>query len=524
MLDLRVLIVAPTRRDGEVTRRLLHASGVDSEACADLRALVTELHRGVGALVLTDAAIAQPDFVRVVEALGAQPAWSDVPVVVLCQDRSEAPASTRALQLLTNVTLLDRPASSRSMISAVQAALRARRRQYQIRDQLAQQQRAEDALREADRRKDEFLATLAHELRNPLAPIRTGMQVLARVPAGSDQFAELQRMMERQLVQLVKLIDELLDVSRISTGKVVLQRETVDMRAIVEAALEGSQPVLDAARHVVSVRLPPAPVWVHGDPSRLAQVVGNLLTNAAKYTPAGGAIDVVLDVEDGQAAVRVSDNGVGIPADMLEQVFVMFTQVDRTLDRAQGGLGIGLSLVRRLMDLHGGSVHATSPGLGRGSTFTVRLATTGTAPPQVPAEIAPTSAAGMRRLRVLVVDDNADAADSLALSLELDGYRTRTEYSGEAGLQAVDEFDPHVVLCDIGLPGIGGYEVATRLRADPRHAGLLLVAVTGWGSEEDQARSRAAGFQVHLVKPAGLDSVAGILQREETRLHAAGAV
>ena len=512
MLDQRVLIVAPTRRDGEVTRRLLHADGVDGEVCPDLAALALELARGVGAVVLTDSAVAQREFTRVLDALQAQPAWSDVPVVVLCQDRSQAPAGTRALQLLTNVTLLDRPASARSMISAVQAALRARRRQYQIRDQLDHQQQAEDALRDADRRKDEFLATLAHELRNPLAPIRTGMEVLARVPIDGAQSKRLQQMMERQLAQLVKLIDELLDVSRISTGKVVLQLETVDMRTIVESALEGSHPAIELAGHVVSVALPPQPVWVRGDPSRLAQVVGNLLTNAAKYTPSGGAIDVRLVEEGGEAVVRVSDNGVGIPAHMLDQVFVMFTQVDRTLDRAQGGLGIGLSLVRRLMQLHGGSATAESAGLARGSTFTVRLATS-VAPEAGPAPTASVPGRAAPGLRVLLVDDNADAADALALSLQLDGYATRTEYSGEAALVAASEFAPHVVLCDIGLPGIDGHEVATRLRAQPRNRDMLLVALTGWGSEEDKVRSRRAGFDCHLIKPASLGSVVEILQR-----------
>lgn len=514
MSDQRVLIVAPTRRDGEVTEGLLRGAGVKCVVCAGLPALVEELPAGVGALVLTDGAITQPAFAQVIDALGAQPAWSDIPTVMLCQDRGQAPAGARALELLSNVTLLDRPASARSMVSAVQAALRARRRQYQIRDQMADQDKAEEALREADRRKDEFLATLAHELRNPLAPIRTGMEVLARVPSDDAQSARLQRMMERQLAQLVKLIDELLDLSRISTGKVVLQQEPVDMRTIVESALEGSQPAIELARHVVRVELPPQPVWVCGDPSRLAQVVGNLVTNAAKYTPSGGAIDVALVQEAGDAVVRVTDNGVGIPSDMLDQVFGMFTQVDRTLDRAQGGLGIGLSLVRRLMELHDGSATADSAGLGRGSTFTVRLAVTD-ARPGVIATVPVVPPAGARRLRVLLVDDNADAADALALSLQLDGYRTRTEYSGEAALLAAAEFEPHVVLCDIGLPGIGGHEVATRLRAQPRNDGMLLVALTGWGSKEDQARSRTAGFDNHLIKPASLDTVVGILQRAE---------
>jgi two-component system, sensor histidine kinase len=514
MGDQRLLIVAPTRRDGEVTQGLLERAGVSGMLCADLAQAAAAIDGGIGALMLTDAAFSSPAMPVLFEALERQPAWSDIPVLVLVQGRAQSPATGKLLARLTNLTLLDRPVSSRAMVSAVQAALRARRRQYQIRDRIEAQRRAEEALREADRRKDEFLATLAHELRNPLAPIRTGMQILPRVAADSRQFADLQGMMERQLGQLVKLIDELLDVSRIATGKVVLQLETVDMRSVIDAALEGSQPAVDAAGHHVEVRLPPGPVWVRGDPSRLAQVVGNLVNNAAKYTLPGGRIEVALETDGGDVVVRVSDNGLGIPADMLEQVFVMFSQIDRTLDRAQGGLGIGLSLVKRLMELHGGTVAASSEGLGRGSTFTMRL-------PRVPAPEtrAPTPAAararGARQLRVLVVDDNTDAADALALSLRIDGYVTRTEYDGEAALAAAAAFDPHVVFCDIGLPVLGGHEVARRLRADPRHADTLLVALTGWGSEEDQLRSRAAGFDVHLVKPASIASVFEVLHAFE---------
>jgi signal transduction histidine kinase/CheY-like chemotaxis protein len=410
------------------------------------------------------------------------------------------------------VTVLDRPTSTRAMVSAVQASLRARRRQFQIRDQIIERLKAELALRDADRRKDEFLATLAHELRNPLAPIRTGLQVLDQVAADAPQGARVRAMMERQLKQLVKLIDDLLDVSRIATGKVMLQRERLDLRKVIEAALEGTQPFLDAAQLKVDVRTGNNPVWVVGDASRLAQVVSNLLHNAAKYTPHGGQVRVSLGRSDGQAVLRVVDDGAGIPPDMLEQVFELFAQVKRSPERTQEGLGIGLSLVRRLVLLHGGSVVAESAGLGTGSTFTVRLPSVG-APTATVATADAGRAAAQRRMRVLVIDDNVDAADALAIQLEMHGHLTRTEYGGATGLRVAQEFDPEVVFCDIGMSGVDGHEVAARLRTDPRHASTVLVALTGWGSEEDKRRTRSTGFDFHLVKPVSVDAVNEILSR-----------
>lgn len=513
---MRVLIAAPTRRDVDVTIQLLHRAGVLAVPLErDAEAMLGQLRKEVGAILVADASLDGRRMDALLDGLARQPAWSDVPVVLLTRDRERSPSAARMVAALTNLTLLDLPVSMASMVSAVLAALRARRRQYDIRNQLIAQAEAEQALRDADRRKDEFLATLAHELRNPLAPIRTGLQALAKLPAGEDaDAARLREMMERQLRLLVKLIDDLLEVSRISTGKIRLDRERVDMRGVIESAIESSGPAFDAGRHDLRVQLPEAPVWVLGDPTRLSQVVSNLLTNAAKYTPAGGSIRVALEVEGSNAVVRVSDNGAGIPADMLDRVFELFAQVDRTLDRAQGGLGIGLSLVRKLMALHGGSVTAESPGLGQGSTFTVRL-------PAIDAESTdpsttlrtPGGARGMRRLRMLVVDDNSDAADALVMLLQTSGHEMRAAYSGTAALQVAGEFRPDVVLCDLGLPGIDGYAVASYLRGNPQFVSTVLVAVSGWGTEEVKRRARNAGFDFHLVKPVELDSVNRILER-----------
>jgi signal transduction histidine kinase/CheY-like chemotaxis protein len=542
--DQRILIVPPTRRDGVVTVALLRQVDVACVVCADLADLAVELRAGVGVVMLTEAALVHPRMRGVLAALEEQPAWSDVPVLVLARERDQSTSALRVLALMRNVTILDRPASTRSLVSAVLAALNGRRRQYQIRDHLVERRRAELALLEADQRKDQFLATLAHELRNPLAPIRTGLQVLQRIPGDGDRATQVRAMMERQLGQIVKLIDDLLDVSRISTGKIVLRRERVDMRQVVGAALEVSQPMVDAAQHRVALTLPPEPVWVVGDASRLAQVVGNLLNNAAKYTPSGGVITLTLslapartqtpdgppdstpddtgaqsftDRATGQAVLSVADNGVGIPPHMLASIFDMFTQVNRTLDRAQGGLGIGLSLVRRLMALHGGSAVAESAGIGQGCTVTVRLPALHTLPPTRPtlppgpADNADTPP--QRQARVLVVDDNADAAETLALLLQAHGHQTRTEYSAAAALLTAADFAPQAIFCDVGMPGMSGHELASRLRADARFATTLLVAVTGWGSADDRRRTEGAGFDYHLTKPVSLAAVATILAK-----------
>ena len=386
---------------------------------------------------------------------------------------------------------------------------------------ISRRKRAEEALLDADRRKDEFLATLAHELRNPLAPLRMGLGLLARIPSGQD-FTRLRVMMERQLGHLVRLIDDLLDVSRIRSGKMELARERTEVRAVVEAALEISRPLVDAAGHTLTVSLPEAPLVVHGDPTRLAQALSNLVNNAARYTPPGGRIEITVDACGDEVRLRVADNGCGIPRAMLFRVFDMFTQVDRTLTRTQGGLGIGLSLVRQLVEMHGGQVTAESPGPGLGSTFTLRLplalppslapslATDASATAEPPSS-RPTPSGRMRRVRV--IDDNVDAADTLVEMLRLFGHEALAVHDGTAAFAAVRGRPPEVVLLDIGLPGMDGYEIARRLRADPHLEGAVLVALTGWGNEEARQRSYDAGFDHHLTKPADPSAVNELLAR-----------
>ncbi len=371
-----------------------------------------------------------------------------------------------------------------------------------IAEDVTEKRRAEEALREADRRKDEFLATLAHELRNPLAPVRNALQIMRLAGTNGQAVEQARAMMDRQVGQMVRLIDDLLDVSRITRGKLALRRERVDLAAAVNCAIETASPLIEAAGHELTVSLPPGPVHLDADPTRLAQVFGNLLANAAKFTDRGGHIRLTAERQGSDVVVSVKDNGIGIPADRLPRLFEMFSQVAPALERSQGGLGIGLSLVKGLVGMHGGSVEARSDGPGKGSEFIVRLPV----PVQRQAE-RPKQADGFRetlarpKCRILVVDDLPDTADSLTLMLELMGHHIRTAHDGLEAVQMAERFRPDVVLLDIGLPKLNGYEAARRIREQPWGQQMVLVAVTGWGQEEDKRRSQEAGFNSHLVKP-----------------------
>ncbi|MGX4642524.1 hybrid sensor histidine kinase/response regulator [Massilia sp. SYSU DXS3249] len=395
---------------------------------------------------------------------------------------------------------------------------------------ITEQKRAENELRriaadlsEADHRKSEFLATLAHELRNPLAPIRTGLDLLRMAPGDAASSARVHGMMDRQLGQLIHLVDDLLNIARITRGRIELKTEPVDLRLVVQMAIETSNALVQAGGHQLAVDLPDAPLPLLADPTRLVQVLANLLNNAAKYTPAGGRIKVSAWREDGQAQVAVTDSGVGIAPDAIGSVFEMFTQVRSSLDRAQGGLGIGLSLVRRLVELHGGRVQAFSAGRGHGSTFTVSLPLRQDEAGEAAGGAPGIEAAGAQRLRVLVVDDNVDAAESLVALLTVLGHETRMTQDGLAGLQEARRFRPDLALLDIGLPGMNGHELARALRADPRTSGAVLVALTGWGAASDMTLSQDAGFDQHLTKPVSLEALAQALAAA-TRSARAGQV
>ncbi len=377
---------------------------------------------------------------------------------------------------------------------------------------ITERARAERALQLADRRKDEFLATLSHELRNALAPVRNSLHLL-RTRGEAQSGDRLFQIMENQVHHLVRLVDDLLEVSRITSGKIELRKERIALSAIVDTAVETSRPDLEAGRHSFAVQLPSKPVFLEVDPVRIGQVISNLLTNAAKYTPDGGRVDLSATVRENVLELAVRDNGLGIPADMLERVFDLFTQVDQTLKRSRGGLGIGLALARRLTEMHGGTLLARSEGLDRGSEFLLRLPFTGRGSelrPREPVLQAPRTGPASG-LRVLVVDDSRDGADSLVMVLNTMGARARAAYDGASALSAIREYKPTVVLLDISMPEMDGYEVAATIRSDPELRGVRLIALTGFGSEEQRNKTREAGFDDHYVKPVDPLRLQGLL-------------
>jgi signal transduction histidine kinase/ActR/RegA family two-component response regulator len=366
--------------------------------------------------------------------------------------------------------------------------------------EMLERRKAEEALRAADRRKDEFLATLAHELRNPLAPMTNGLALLNLPQAGEATHRRVRDIMDRQLKQMARLIDDLLDVSRISTGKMDLRREHMDLMPVLRGAVEIVEPDMHARGHTLVVSLPSTPVWIEGDAARLAQVFVNLLNNAAKYTENGGRIGLSAELIDAQVWVRVSDNGLGIEPAKQATVFEMFEQVDKSLERGRAGLGIGLTLARQLVDLHAGSIGVHSAGLGQGSEFTVCLPAAASA--AVPAaRIEPKTGSTHRPMDILIADDNVDFASTLAEMLGEYGHRVRIAHDGQAALDAVLAHHPEVGLFDIGMPRLNGYELARRLRARDEGRALVMVALTGWGQDADRQRALDAGFDEHVVKP-----------------------
>jgi PAS domain S-box-containing protein len=382
---------------------------------------------------------------------------------------------------------------------------------FGISQDITERRRLEDALREADRRKDEFLATLAHELRNPLAPISNGLHILQLPGIDNKTVERVREMMTRQVNNMVRLVDELMEVSRITRGKIELRKEKIDLAEVLQSAVETSRPFIEASQHQLDLDLPTEPLMLEVDKMRLTQIFANLLNNAAKYTPEGGRIWLSARREDAQAVVSVRDNGMGIPAEMLPKVFDLFTQANRTTHRAQGGLGIGLTLVHSLVTLHGGNVKVDSEGAGQGSEFTVRLPLTDKGNGPGSSLQNDSSALPLSSRRMLVVDDNHDAADSLALLLKGLGNEVITTHDGPSSLQILENFQPTVVFLDIGMPGMDGFEVARRIRRQPKGQDITLIALTGWGQEEDRRQSQEAGINHHLVKPVDLEALKALL-------------
>ncbi len=358
---------------------------------------------------------------------------------------------------------------------------------------------AEIALRDADRRKDEFLATLSHELRNPLAPIRTAVEIMRLARADPDLVERARATIERQVMHLARITDDLLDVARITQDRIELRRERIDLRAVVDGALEAARPMIDAQGLTLTLAVPPRPLWIVADFVRMAQAFSNLLNNAAKYTERGGQIRVSMEAAEGIAGVTVADTGLGIEPELLPRIFDMFTQLEAHRDRAQGGLGIGLTLAKRLIELHGGTIEAHSEGPGRGSRFIVRLATAPDAPVEDTRDDS-NAVSAAAPVRVLVAEDNPDAAEMMRLILEFKGHDVRVAADGVEAVALAVQFEPHIAFLDIGMPRLDGYDAARRIRErlGPR---VVLVALTGWGQDEDKRRSRDAGFDHHLTKP-----------------------
>jgi signal transduction histidine kinase/CheY-like chemotaxis protein len=377
---------------------------------------------------------------------------------------------------------------------------------------ITERKRTEEALQEADRRKDEFLATLAHELRNPLAPLANGLQLMRLVKDDPEALERFRSMMERQLGQMVRLVDDLLDVSRISRGKTELRKERIGLAKVVEQAIETCGPLLDASGHELTVRLPPDPILLDADATRLTQAICNLLNNAGKFTSRGGRILLAVERQDAQAVIRVRDTGLGIAPDQLSRIFDLFAQVDTSLERTRSGLGIGLTLVKNIVEMHGGTVQAHSDGIGQGSEFVVRVPVPAEASePALPQPSPREPAVHTPARRILVVDDNHDSAASLAMLLKLAGNETRTAHDGLQAVEAAAAFKPEVILLDIGLPKLNGYDAARRIRERSGSNGTVLVALTGWGQDRDRQMSKEAGFDAHLVKPVDLAALKQLL-------------
>jgi signal transduction histidine kinase/ActR/RegA family two-component response regulator len=497
-MERRILICVGTAQDALLARRVLEAAGIQAVVCAGVPGLMSELPQGCGALLVAEEVIAGMAMEPIKNFIDAQPAWSDLPVLVLTLRGSPSSEVQRAVEMLGNVTLIERPVRTIGFVSAARSALRARDRQYQV--------------RLADQRKDEFLATLAHELRNPLAPIRTSMSILRRMQPNA-QLAKLVAVVDRQVAHLTRLVDDLLDVARISTGKVSLQTRRTTVRAVLTHALEISSSAIQEKGHRLKVSQPDEEFALNADHARVVQSVANLLVNAAKFTPEHGDIELRALVQDDTVQFRVKDNGRGLQEQSKAQIFELFAQANVKGELASG-LGIGLNLARRFAEMHGGTISVSSEGLDRGSEFVLSLPVVVAADAGRGQEAVAVPSQGGDARKILVVDDNVDAADTLEALLSIEGFTVAVAYDGQAAIEAVRRDPPEIVLMDIGMPRMDGYEAARCIREQT--AGIRLIALTGWGQELDRRKAQAAGFNLHLVKPVDLEQLLGTINHPES--------
>ncbi len=507
-MEARIAICAPTGQDASLTAQVFESVGIGSVNCANAGELMAQLQCGAGAVLLVEEAIGGAAMRPLIEFVQAQPTWSDIPVLLLTRTGADSADVRRAVENLGNVTLLERPVRTTALIAAARSALRARQRQYQV--------------RHADQRKDEFLATLAHELRNPLAPIRTSMGILEHLHRDSPQVMQLRDVVNRQVTHLTRLVDDLLDVARITSGKVVLKKSEISLKSVVNHALEISSSTLEAKEHALELKQPAADYLLEADHARLVQSVANLLVNAAKFTPVQGRIQLTVEVLEGTVRFGICDNGIGLEAASLARIFELFAQTP-VPGEAPTGLGIGLSLARQFAEMHGGTLHASSSGLGHGSEFVLTLPVVTCevqnlpqphdASEKVTLPVTPASEKALLNMKkILVVDDNVDAADTLEALLEMDGFEVSTAYDGLAAVAAVKAGQPDIVVMDIGMPGMDGYDAARMMRQQPGAEKMVLIALTGWGQSTDKNRASLAGFDHHLVKPVDYDTLIKCLQ------------
>jgi signal transduction histidine kinase/ActR/RegA family two-component response regulator len=501
----RVLIVAPIGRDAELMCTHLRAAGIRCEVRPSVDTICNEVNDGAGALLFTEEALSPDVTPRLARVLDQQEAWSDVPLIILMGEHllDERPRPMHALGRRTNITFVDRPVRIKSLVSATQSALRARERQYQIRDLM---QTLEDRVNERDR----FLAILGHELRNPLGAILLASQMTDDAGKLDGEHADL---IERQSKHLTRLVNDLLDLSRVVSGKIVLKKQVVDLGHVLRQSMETVQQAAD--RQNVSVEIKPhnGPLPVDVDPVRADQIVTNVLTNAIKYTPEEGHVVVTLSEMDGQAVVHVKDDGVGIAPDRIGTIFELFAQAENAIGRAQGGMGIGLALVRNLLHLHDGTISAKSDGVGHGSEFTVTFPLATQPAAQKPVQnVARAAATDSQPRRIVIVEDNPDVRELLRLKLRRLGHAVDAVADGPEGVRTIVNNKPDLALVDIGLPGLDGYEVAMQVRQSLGD-GVVLVAVSGFGQPEDKRKALDAGFNEHITKPADVSDIENLLAR-----------
>ncbi|GAB2855576.1 hypothetical protein GCM10027277_25140 [Pseudoduganella ginsengisoli] len=498
-MEKRILIYAPGGQNAALTEKVLATAHIESAICRTVADLREQLQLGVGAVVTVEEALSASGFRVLSDYVQNQPHWSDLPILLLAQKGGDSLLVRRAVANLGNLTLMERPVRTVTLITAVHALLRGRDKQYQM--------------REASQRKDEFLASLGHELRNPLAPIRTSATLLTHLFPQSEPAARIKEVVERQVVHLTRLVDDLLDVARITSGKIQLQRRPFKFSEIMRHVIELCMQSAIAKRIHLDQDLPTEPIVLDVDYSRVVQIYSNILSNAIKFTPQGGRVGVRAWKEEAagarpaQICVAIRDTGIGLDPDAIPKIFNLFEQSRTVSGQISSGLGIGLSLARQFAQMHGGTVEASSPGVGQGSEFVIRLPL-----PEQPSVLAPTSApqridAAGPRPRVLVVDDNRDAAESLAALFEMENYQVEMAYDGYAAVAAVNRRSPDLVIMDLGMPGMDGYEAARLIRQHPGAERMVMVALTGWGQNEARRRTLDAGFDCHLTKPVDFNEL-----------------